>query len=43
LAFVLLSMTLQGATMRNEILRQRVRVLLLMQAARGVIVDRGGE
>ena len=41
LAFVLLFMTLQVATMRNEILRQRVRVLLLVQAARGAIVDRG--
>jgi heme exporter protein C len=43
LAFVLLFMTLQVAAMRNEILRQRVRALRLMQAERGVIVDRGGE
>jgi heme exporter protein C len=34
-AFILLFMTLHVAAMRNEILRQRVRALRLVQAARG--------
>jgi heme exporter protein C len=34
-AFILLFMTLHVAAMRNEILRQRVRVLRLVQVARG--------
>jgi heme exporter protein C len=41
LAFVLLFMTLLVAAMRNEILRQRVRALLLIQAERSVTVDLG--
>ena len=43
LAFVLLFMTLRVAAMRNEILRQSVRALRLMQAERDVIVDLGAE
>jgi heme exporter protein C len=43
LAFVLPFMTLHVAAMRNEILRQSVRALRLMQAERDVIVDLGAE
>lgn len=39
LAFVLLFMTLHVAATRNEVLRQRVRALQLMQVARGEITD----
>ena len=39
LAFILLFMTLQVAAMRNEILRQRVRALRLMQVDRGETTD----
>lgn len=41
LAFVLLFMTLHMAAMRNEILRQRVRALRLMQVARAETVSLG--
>ena len=43
LAFVFLFMTLQMAAMRNEILRQRVRSLRLVQVARGETVDLGAQ
>ena len=39
LAFILLFTTLQVAAMRNEILRQRVRALRLMQVDRGETAD----
>jgi heme exporter protein C len=39
LAFILLFMTLHVAAMRNEILRQRVRSLCLVQVARGETAD----
>jgi heme exporter protein C len=43
LAFLFLFMTLHVAAIRNEILRQRVRALQLMQVMRGEIVDRGAQ
>jgi heme exporter protein C len=43
LAFVLLFITLHVAAMRNEVLRQRVRALHLMQVARGEIADMGAQ
>ena len=43
LAFILLFTTLHVAAMRNEILRQRVRSLRLVQIARGETVDLGAQ
>ena len=43
LAFILLFTALHVAAMRNEILRQRVRALRLVQVARGETVDLGAQ
>jgi heme exporter protein C len=43
LAFILLYITLHVAAIRNEILRQRVRALLLIQAARAETVALGAQ
>jgi heme exporter protein C len=43
LAFILMFTTLHVAAMRNEILRQRVRSLRLVQVARGETVDLGAQ
>ena len=43
LAFILLFLTLHVAAMRNEILRQRVRALRLLQVARGETANLGAQ